>query len=114
MQSPITTHVLDTSIGRPAANVAVRLWRRIDQTLDQVGHGATDANGRILTGLIETADFKPGEYQLQFDTAAYFRAMGVEPFYPRVTIEFMVSPGEVHYHVPLLLSRFGYSTYRGS
>ena len=113
--SGITTHVLDTSLGRPAAGVPVTLekqdaagnWRAI-------GSGTTNADGRI-TGLTSSdAPLSPGIHRLRFDTGAYFRARGVQGFYPRVTVTFEIRDGAQHYHVPLLLSPYGYSTYRGS
>jgi 5-hydroxyisourate hydrolase len=114
MSSPITTHILDTAGGHPAAGVAVVLFRWRDDTLAEMGRAESDAEGRIMTGLIDASEFEPGEYQIRFETAAYFAARGVDAFYPRVTIDFVVSPGQDHYHVPLLLAPFGFSTYRGS
>ena len=103
--SHITTHVLDSAVGRPAAGVPVALFQNGELLAD----GRTDADGRVSSlgpDLLEN-----GGYTLLFDTAAYF---GDTPsFYPRVIIDFVVS-GPEHYHVPLLLSPFGYSTYRGS
>jgi len=110
--SGITTHVLDTSRGRPAAGVPVVLERADGSGWDVVGRGTTDADGRardLLTSAPEN-----GRYRLTFDTGAYFRAVGEAPFYPEVTVTFAVERGDEHYHVPLLLSPFGYSTYRGS
>jgi len=107
----ITTHVLDTSRGRPAAGVKVTLERltgAADWTV--VGDGRTDDNGR-LTALAGTV--AAGTYRLLFDTAGYFSGDGRRAFYPHVSIAFDVEP-EAHAHVPLLLSPFGYTTYRGS
>jgi len=111
----ITTHVLDTTKGRPAAGIAIELevrdpagaWRA-------VGRGATDNDGRLRTLLPSGEPIVPGNYRLIFDVDQYFQSNGVTAFYPRVTIEFITVEGESHYHVPLLLSPFGYSTYRGS
>lgn len=108
--SAITTHVLDTSRGRPAAGVPVRL----EQDGRVLGQGATDADGRLRTLLPADAPLAPGVYRLVFDTGAYFRAQGTEGFYPHVAIDFEVRDGAQHHHVPLLLNPFGYSTYRGS
>ena len=110
----ITTHVLDTAAGRPAAGVAIVLELESDQGWQELGRGAPDANGRLQALL--PADFKlaPGVYRLTFDTAAYFAAQHSEGFYPRVTVSFVVRDAGAHYHVPLLLSPYGYSTYRGS
>ena len=107
--SPITTHVLDTAQGRPAAGVAVTLERGPDWT--QVGSGRTGDDGR-LAGL--GSPEASGPYRLRFDTGAYFAAAGTRAFFPEVTVQFEVERPEEHHHVPLLLSPFGYSTYRGS
>jgi 5-hydroxyisourate hydrolase len=104
--SGITTHVLDTSRGGPAAGVPVVLERAVDSGWQPVGRGNTDADGRV-SDLLETPP-EAGRYRLIFDTGAYSR------FYPEVTVTFVVEHGQGHYHVPLLLSPFGYSTYRGS
>jgi 5-hydroxyisourate hydrolase len=110
----ITTHVLDTSRGRPAQGVAIVLRRITGDAAVEVGRGHTDADGRLRTLTPAGAAVATGTYQLTFDTGDYFRAHGVTAFYPTVTIDFVVdAPGE-HYHVPLLLNPFGYSTYRGS
>ena len=101
--------MLDTSRGRPAAGVPVVLERLIDDRWEAVGRGATDADGRARDLL--TAAPEGGPYRLVFDTGAYFGPGG---FYPEVLVTFLVEHGEEHYHVPLLLSPFGYSTYRGS
>ena len=110
--SGITTHVLDTSRGCPAAGVPVALERAADSGWQTISHGTTDADGRA-TGLLSSAP-REGRYRLIFDTRAYFSATGEAALYPEVSVTFTVSPGEEHYHLPLLLSPFGYSTYRGS
>jgi 5-hydroxyisourate hydrolase len=107
--SPITTHVLDTARGRPAANVAVTLERGPDWS--PVGTGRTGDDGRL--GQLGEAD-TPGPYRLRFDTGAYFHDAGTSAFFPEVIVQFTVERPEEHHHVPLLLSPFGYSTYRGS
>ena len=112
--SKITTHVLDTSRGRPAAGVGVTLERLTGEQWEIAGTGRTDDDGRLRTLLASAAPATPGVYRLVFDTAAYFSAHGIAVFYPHVTIAFDVADGEAHYHVPLLLSPFGYTTYRGS
>ena len=112
--SGITTHVLDTARGRPAAGVAVVLERRAGDGWRHVGRGTTDGDGRLRTLVPAGAALEPGAYRLTFATAEYFAAADVSAFYPRVVIEFTVADGETHYHVPLLLSPFGYTTYRGS
>ena len=112
--SPITTHVLDTAIGKPAAGVAVTLSQvHEDGSAVEVGSGVTNADGRIADLLAEGTSVS-GTYRIEFATGEYFSASGQEAFYPRVEVEFHVSANGGHYHVPLLLSPFGYSTYRGS
>ena len=114
--SAITTHVLDTSIGRPAAGLRVTLARRdADGTWVAIGDGKTDADGRQRTLMPDAGSPPPpGIYRLTFATGAYFGSRGVPAFYPQVIVDFEVTRGEAHYHVPLLLNPFGYSTYRGS
>ncbi|MET7989311.1 hydroxyisourate hydrolase [Amycolatopsis sp. NPDC005232] len=104
--SLVTTHVLDTAAGKPAAGIAVR-FERGDGTL--VASGVTDADGRARDLGPETLE--PGVYRLVFDTGAY---LGPEAFFPDVTIAFRITDGTAHHHVPVLLSPFAYSTYRGS
>ncbi|MGO9890283.1 MAG: hydroxyisourate hydrolase [Solirubrobacteraceae bacterium] len=110
--SGITTHVLDTSRGCPAAGVPVLLERSLDPGWQPVGRGTPDGDGRARD-LLSSAP-EAGRYRLTFDTGAYFRAVGATGFYPEVSVTFVVGDGEEDYHVPLLLSPFGYSTYRGS
>ncbi len=112
--SAITTHILDTSRGRPASGVSVVLEVRADEGWKILGQGTTDADGRLKSLL--PADFKPeaGVYRLTFGTSDYFAAGRVESFYPEVSISFTIADAAAHYHVPLLVSPFGYSTYRGS
>lgn len=112
--SAITTHVLDTSRGRPAAGVPIVLERRHEGVWRLVGHGQTDTDGRLRTLMSEGARLEPGTYRLVFDTERYFRSQGLTPFYPSIDVVFEAAPGDAHYHLPLLLSPFGYSTYRGS
>ncbi|PYS88898.1 MAG: hydroxyisourate hydrolase [Acidobacteria bacterium] len=112
--SAITTHILDTSHGRPAANVAVTLELQSDQGWQVLGQGTTDAAGRLKDLLPDDFAFAAGVYRLTFETGAYFAARNIESFYPQVVISFIVRDAAQHYHVPLLLSPFGYSTYRGS
>jgi 5-hydroxyisourate hydrolase len=111
--SAITTHVLDTSEGHPAGGVPVELETRTESgEWRRIGHGATDSDGRLRTLMSDTDVLVPGAYRLTFDVSKYFEKK--QAFYSRVTIEFNVSAGELHYHVPLLISPFGYTTYRGS
>ena len=111
----LSTHVLDATTGRPAAGVQVRLERGDDSGWVPAGAGQTDADGRLrLAGQAGDADFEPGVYRITFGTGAYFTALGSASFYPEVTITFEMTARDEHYHVPLLLSPFAYSTYRGS
>jgi len=113
-RSPVTTHILDLARGKPAAGVPVVLSRQEGASWSELGRGQTDADGRIESLL--SADNAPvaGMYCLRFDTAAYFTGIKVESFYPEVQITFQIRHTNEHYHVPLLISPFGYSTYRGS
>jgi 5-hydroxyisourate hydrolase len=112
-KSPITSHVLDTALGAPARGVAVELARSSDGAWLRLGAGVTDADGRVL-GLLAPAALEVGTYRLTFATGAYFAAAGRPGFYPEVQVVFQVAAPTEHYHIPLLLSPFGYSTYRGS
>jgi 5-hydroxyisourate hydrolase len=112
--SAITTHVLDTSQGRPAAGVPVTLEVEVVGGWELVGKGTTDKDGRVSDLVPEEMTLQAGVYRLIFDTARYFTAREVEGFYPQVNIIFKLSDPAQHYHVPLLISPFGYSTYRGS
>ena len=113
--SAITTHVLDTSRGRPAGRIHITLeMQTAAQGWELVGEGETDGDGRLKGLLAEGHHLMVGVYRLTFDTKAYFAAQAVESFYPEVKIVFSVTDAAEHYHVPLLLSPYGYSTYRGS
>ncbi len=113
--SAITTHVLDTSKGRPAAGVPVALeLEGEDGRWQTLGKGTTDADGRLRDLLPIGKPLSIGTYRLIFDTETYFRAHNVEGFYPFVQVVFSILDTDEHYHVPLLLSPYGYSTYRGS
>jgi 5-hydroxyisourate hydrolase len=112
--SGITTHVLDTARGRPAAGVHVTLEAKGEEGWRVVGSGATDADGRLRDLAPAGFVLSEGAYRLTFDAGAYFAAAGVEGFYTEVVVSFVVRDAAAHYHVPLLLSPFGYTTYRGS
>jgi 5-hydroxyisourate hydrolase len=117
--SPITTHVLDTSLGRPAAGLRVVLERGGKSSEWQiVGHGETDEDGRQRTLIADQAPLQSGLYRLVFDTRRYFEGRGVRALYPSVIIPFEVAEDgaktTANYHLPLLLGPFGYTTYRGS
>ena len=112
----LTTHVLDTAHGCPGAGIAVRLYA--DDQPAPVAQARTNADGRCDAPLLTGAAMKPGRYVLEFDAGAYFRSLGVKlaepPFLDVVRIAFGIADADADYHVPLLLSPFGYSTYRGS
>ena len=109
----VSTHVLDISIGKPAAGVPVTLETREAGAWKQTGAGKTDADGRFKD-LVPEGQLVAGTYRITFDTGAYFTTQGVLGFYPEASIVFVVRDPAAHYHVPLLLSPHGYSTYRGS
>ncbi|HET7108072.1 MAG TPA: hydroxyisourate hydrolase [Candidatus Acidoferrum sp.] len=112
--SHITTHVLDVSLGRPAANIVVILESKsAGGAWTESARGATDADGR-LREWAAAKTLPAGTYRLTFDTGAYFAARKIANLYPQVVIVFEVHNVQEHYHIPLLLSPFGYSTYRGS
>ena len=112
--SAITTHVLDTARGRPGAGLPVTLEVEAAGGWKLVGKGTTNAEGRISDLVPNETTIEAGVYRLIFDTARYFANNNVDAFYPQVTIVFKIENPAQHYHVPLLLSPFGYSTYRGS
>ncbi|MDE3720089.1 hydroxyisourate hydrolase [Nocardiopsis sp. N85] len=113
--SHVTTHILDAALGRPAAGVPVRLEAASDAdraSWRTVAEGRTDDDGRV--GDLGPERLAAGYHRITFDTAAYFTATGQRGFYPEVSIVFDLADEDAHYHVPLLLSPFAYSTYRGS
>ena len=110
----ISTHVLDTSAGRPAAGVRVRLQQQNGAAWTDVFAGETDRDGRVPSLLPSSVAAIAGGYRLTFEVGGYFRNRGLESFYESVSIDFVVRDTAAHYHVPLLLSPYGYSTYRGS
>ncbi|RYZ04268.1 MAG: hydroxyisourate hydrolase [Myxococcales bacterium] len=109
----ITTHVLDTSLGKPAAGIPVSLSVREGSVSRELGRSITDADGRVRQ-LAPEALLAVGSYVLTFETNDYFRAAARETFFQRITLELFVADANQNYHVPLLLSPFGYTTYRGS
>lgn len=113
MKSPITTHVLDTAIGRPAQGVDVLLERREGDGWRAVGRGTTNADGRV-TDLLAPGSLTAGTWRLTFAVGDYLAAQDRAGFYPEVPVVFTITAPDEHYHVPLLLNPFGYSTYRGS
>ena len=110
----ITTHILDTSTGKPASGVRVALLRIDNAIRTVVGSGATDADGRLKELVPKTADLQAGVFELAFETGAYFSGHGIKAFHPRVIVTFEITDPRQHHHVPLLISPFGYTTYRGS
>jgi 5-hydroxyisourate hydrolase len=120
--STLSTHVLDTSLGKPAAGVAVFLERlrdangnaAIDQRDGHLGAGTTDKDGRLRDFIAAGATLNEGTYRLRFDVGDYFARQLRATFFPEVVVVFQVEAPDEHYHVPVLISPFGYSTYRGS
>lgn len=111
--SQITTHILDTTRGKPAEGVKINLLQMDADGWMKIASGVTNQDGRISNLLGIDITLSMGTYKLHFETNAYFELLGQKSFYPFVEIVFEVSTAE-HYHVPLLLNPFGYSTYRGS
>lgn len=114
-RSPITTHVLDTALGTPAAGVPVRLY--VEEASERwivLATGITNDDGRVADLLPVDHALKPGRYRMRFHTGDYFAQNKVQGFYPYADIVFQIVDTKAHYHIPLLLSPFGYSTYRGS
>ena len=111
--SQLTTHVLDTAIGKPGTDITVRLMQPVNGGWQTIAQGVTNADGRVAELLPAEKKLDPGTYKLVFETGNYFSANNTPGFYPEVEIQFLVTDGS-HYHVPLLISPFGYSTYRGS
>ena len=115
--SRLSTHVLDTAHGRPGAGMAFALYRLEGEARVKLAEGVTTADGRAPGELLPEASYRPGRYQLVYQVAAYFRAQGVTlpepPFLDEVTLSFGLA-NDAHYHVPLLVSPWSYSTYRGS
>jgi 5-hydroxyisourate hydrolase len=112
--SAITTHILDTSRGRPAAGVPVTLEIESAGGWQLLGKGTTNTDGRIADLMAGDQPLASGVYRLIFDTGSYFTGQGIASFYPEVAVTFRIENADQHYHIPLLLNPFGYSTYRGS
>jgi len=111
--SQLTTHVLDTSIGKPGRDITIRLMQGNADGWQAIAQGVTNVDGRVADLLPPEKKLAPGNYKLVFETGNYFTANNVKGFYPEVEIQFIVTD-DTHYHVPLLINPFGYSTYRGS
>ena len=111
--SQITTHILDTSKGKPASGVSVILYRGEQDQWTEIARGKTNSDGRVMDLLKKDVLLEIGIYKLRFETKDYFDRNQIPTFFPYVEIDFDIQFSE-HYHIPLLLSPFGYSTYRGS
>jgi 5-hydroxyisourate hydrolase/2-oxo-4-hydroxy-4-carboxy-5-ureidoimidazoline decarboxylase len=111
--SQLTTHVLDTATGRPGEGVTIRLQEPNRNNWQTIAQGVTNADGRISELLPPEKILSPGNFKLVFETGSYFKKNGTSVFYPRVEVQFNIADDQ-HYHIPLLLNPFGYSTYRGS
>jgi 5-hydroxyisourate hydrolase len=113
--STISTHILDTSRGRPATAVTVALEvLNAGEGWSRLAEAETDADGRVSEFGVSESQLLPGTYRLIFAVAKYFEALKQQSFYPEVVVTFLIEAAAEHYHVPLLISPFGYSTYRGS
>jgi 5-hydroxyisourate hydrolase len=110
----ISTHILDTALGRPAAGVAVTLEQLNEGAWIELNKAATDADGRCKYLLPEGEELEPGIYRAHFATAAYYVTQGLNGLYPYVEIVFKITESSQHYHIPLLLTANSYTTYRGS
>ncbi|GMK54311.1 hypothetical protein CspeluHIS016_0108970 [Cutaneotrichosporon spelunceum] len=113
-KSPITCHILDSSVGKPAPGVKVELSQLNGVQVQVIASGNTDDDGRVTNLLPPTAQLQAGVYKMRFEVGEYFQSRGVPTFYPFVEITFNYANPSQHYHIPLLLSPFSYSTYRGS
>jgi 5-hydroxyisourate hydrolase len=110
----ISTHILDTAAGRPAAGVALSLARLAQDSWTVLNEAATDADGRCMYLLPEGEELETGTYRVHFATAAYYKSQGLLGLYPYVEIVFEIRDSGQHFHIPLLLTANGYTTYRGS
>jgi 5-hydroxyisourate hydrolase len=108
----LSTHILDTAIGVPAIGVLVVLYRVGDEEATEIARASTDDDGRIASPF--GGDLAAGLYELGFDAGAYFGNTGTSTFYTEIPVRFVIDDIDAHYHVPLLLSPYSYSTYRGS
>lgn len=114
----VTTHVLDTAHGTPASGLAIEVWQELDGEWAKIKDATTNADGRLDSPAIAEEELTVGTYEIRFHVADYFRAVGVDlpepPFLNVVPVRFGVADADAHYHVPLLVSPYSYSTYRGS
>ncbi|MFZ7115224.1 MAG: hydroxyisourate hydrolase [Bacteroidota bacterium] len=111
--SQLTTHILDTSLGKPAKGIRIHLEQNLSGKWSLISSGVTNEDGRISDLLAKEIKLAFGIYRMIFDVKPYFEKQNIKSFYPSVTVEFEISE-DSHYHIPLLLNPFGYSTYRGS
>jgi 5-hydroxyisourate hydrolase len=112
--SSISTHILDTARGTPAANVSISLHKQKNHEWKRIGEGKTNTDGRVRDLYDQQSNLSAGVYKMHFATGDYFSAIGDAVFYPYAEVVFVIGKDTAHYHIPLLLSPFGYSTYRGS
>jgi 5-hydroxyisourate hydrolase len=112
--SSISTHILDTALGRPAAGVTVTLLQADGNIWSALATHETDSDGRCRQMLSPEETLRPGEYRLRFETAAYYERQAIEALYPFVEITFLVREPDTHLHIPLLLTANSYTTYRGT
>lgn len=111
--SQLTTHILDTTQGKPAAGVEIALYQQHQSEWKEIVRGITNQDGRITDWLPKDELLPHGQYKLKFETGVYYKQLMISSFYPFVEVVFSITDSS-HYHVPLLLNPFGYSTYRGS
>ncbi len=111
--SQLTTHILDTTKGKPAEGVTIILYQQQNNSWKEIAKGTTNSDGRIADLLLKDTVLEFGTYKMKFETKEYFDKQSTKTFYPFVEIVFDINTKE-HYHIPLLLNPFGYSTYRGS
>ena len=111
--SQVTTHILDTTLGKPAKGVTIILYKEENDRWKEIARGVTNQDGRIADLLSTDVILSQGIYKLKFETKPYFERLSVSTFYPFIEIIFTIASAE-HHHIPLLLNPFGYSTYRGS
>lgn len=112
--STISTHILDTAMGRPAQAVEIKLELVLGQERKLLAQGKTNSDGRMPELATQVPKIDPGQYCMKFEVADYFDKQGKKAFYPFVEVMFEISAADEHYHIPLLLSPFAFSTYRGS
>ena len=111
--STISTHVLDTARGTPAGGMSITLEKRVEGEWKRLGGGITNDDGRV-SALVPEGQIELGVHRMTFGTGSYHASLGIDGFYPEVRVCFEILASDEHYHVPLLISPFGFSTYRGS